>query len=301
MLLESKEKIDDFAKFLLRESKALGAYPTPVNDIIAKAELKIDLGVDLGKIKQGFFSNKLDILKSALDKILGLTIPRRKVIYLDLSLLPGKQNFVKLHETGHNYLPWQAKIYSQFEDDDVTLEGFHLDDEIKALYEREASYFASAVLFQLDKFNDEAARLPLSISSPLHLGKKFGSSIHAAIRRYVEFSPKRCALLVLNKPDPKMQFSCEIRNFFASKQFEGAFGKIKWPKHCNFSFPFVKDFAAGKKHNEEGFIAPFEGNPLRFDFLYHYFSNTYHAFVMLIPIDERIRSRTSFKIYARES
>jgi Zn-dependent peptidase ImmA (M78 family) len=80
------------------------------------------------------------------------------VILLDPTCTPGKKNFVKLHEVGHKVLPWQRQSLV-YVDDDVTL-----DPETKDRFEREASFFASEVLFQCDRFDREARDLPLGVT-----------------------------------------------------------------------------------------------------------------------------------------
>ncbi len=65
---------------------------------------------------------------------------------------PGIQNegraaFLKLHEVGHDTLPWQRAL--GYADDDATLA-----PSVKRLFEQEANIAASHLLFQQDYFDD---------------------------------------------------------------------------------------------------------------------------------------------------
>src|SRR5712692_11908440 len=157
--LESAGDIDKITRNLLLASKVWGKLPTPVDMIAEFAELQIEKGVDLSTLEPGFFTKNFHFAKKALSKVVGLVDFRQKKIYLDQTQLPSRKNFVKLHEVGHEALPWQSDMKG-FMDDDETL-----DPLVDELFEREASYFASGALFQLDRFDDDAAKLPLSIKS----------------------------------------------------------------------------------------------------------------------------------------
>ena len=192
--LESATEVEQIVRNLLRESKAWGRFPTPVDDIAAYSELVIDRGIDLRTIDPGFIPRHLGHLTSAVRKILGLIDRRQQKIYLDQSMPAPRKTFVKLHEIGHGVLPWQA-INVGYRDDERTI-----SPEVPELFEREANYFASAALFQLERFDDELKKLPLSFGSIRALAQHFGASVHATARRYVERCPKRCALLVFDRP-----------------------------------------------------------------------------------------------------
>ena len=85
-----------------------------------------------------------------------------------------KQGFVKLHEVEHDVLPWQKNVHYILDDDDDSL---HTDTHEE--FEAEANYFASATLFQNDRFVTELNQLSLGIESPMQMAKIFGASIHA--------------------------------------------------------------------------------------------------------------------------
>jgi hypothetical protein len=285
--IDGAQEIEKIARNVLIGSKAWGKFPTPVDQIVSYAELQVASGVDLSQVEPSFFTKKLHSLKRALSKVLAAVDLREKTIYLDLSQRQERQSFNKLHETGHKALIWQRDTYIHL-DDEITL-----DPDTDELFERQASWFASDALFQLERFEDEAARLPLTIKSPIALAKTFGGSRHASLRRYVAKSKKRCALLVLEKPMMNGEFSAEVRNYFQSPSFTTEFGLLEWPSKCGLDFQFIKEAKFGAKFHEKGQITLAVANGEFVAFGYHYFNNTYNIFVLLLPPGEKIRSRTT--------
>jgi hypothetical protein len=286
--LDSADEIDKIARNLLLTSGAWGKFPTPVDEIVRYAELKIDQGVDLSKIEPGFFTQQFHFLSRALTKALGMVDLRQKVVYLDHSQADSRKNFIKLHEVGHKALSWQSDLLG-FMDDESTL-----DPETKDKFEREASLFASDALFQLDRFDDELKKLPLCIKSPQVLAKKFGGSNHAAIRRYVVRSPVRCAVLVLHKPVVNGHFSAKIRDYFQSEKFTADFGEIQWQSdHCGLEWVFVQEIKRGRRWHEDGQVALKLPYGEFVTFRYHFFNNTYNTFVLILPEGEHIKSRVT--------
>lgn len=281
--LDSNSDIEDAAKLLLRESKARGVFPTPVDKIVRTAELQIELGIDLGAAKQSYIEKAIEGIGKISRKILGILDVRAKTIYLDLQQRDSRQRFVKLHEVGHEVLPWQSEAYRL--DDEKTIA-----PSAKDLFEREASSFASAVLFQLERFDEEAGKLPLDIGSPLELARKFGASCQATIRRYVQHSTKRCMVLVLEAADKNM--NAKIRDCFESKAFVKEFGNLPWPEQCDARFPFVQDMLCNRRYYRHGSFLCRNTNGDQVALSYHYFNNTYNGFVLLFPPGELIRTRT---------
>jgi hypothetical protein len=284
---QAAQDIDKIARNILIASKTWGKFPTPVDEIIRFTELQIDQGVDLSSINPGFLTSQFHFLSRALKKVVGLVDIRQNTIYLDHSQKTPRKNFIKLHEVGHHALSWQNEMLGYMDDDST------LDPSVKDEFEREASYFASGTLFQLDRFDDEASKLPLCISSPQVLGKKFGGSNHAAIRRYVERCKKRCAVLILHKPETSGVYAAKIRDYFQSISFTADFGEITWPEiGCGLLLPFVRDIQRKRRFHEDGQVAlltPLDG---WITFTYHFFDSSYNVFVFLMPVGEKIKSRT---------
>lgn len=290
---DNASDIEQIVHSLLNESKAYDIFPTPIAKIANFSELVIDRGIDLSKVDTRFFSkfgsaiNKL--LASALEKVVGAIDIREKIIYLDYTQHVGKQNFVKLHEIGHGIIPWQRETFT-FLDDKYTL-----DPNTKEHFESEASFFASSALFQLDRFSNQARTLPLNIKSAMILARKFGSSNHAALRKYVETSTKRCALLVLEPKQVNTIVIPKIRDYFQSNSFAREFDLIQWnsPSFDSLSFVDLYKFNAKFRETQE-LIYCIDNKQICFEF--DYFNNGYNSFVFLRPKGEKIKSRTTIKV-----
>ncbi|HEY2582237.1 MAG TPA: ImmA/IrrE family metallo-endopeptidase [Mucilaginibacter sp.] len=286
---DKKEDIEKIVLDALSKSNSLGVFPTPVDKIIKYADLRVNSKVDLGAIPSTFFAKGDLLLKRGLAKLRGALDRREKQIYLDQSQLPARQNFVKLHETAHELCGWQGKLLKVLQDNDETLDP-DTDDE----FEAQANFFASAALFQLDLFTDKMKELPLELNTSLHLAKVFGGSFHAAIRRYVANTSKRCALLILNKENetgygwPKLT----LRTYMESPAFKAEWGGIDWGTEFGDEIPFVQDFMANRRMVKSELNIDWMGETIACD--YHYFHNKYNVFVFMFPKGETIKSRTSF-------
>ena len=287
----SAKDIENITFDILKGSKAFGCFPTPIDQIVKFAELRIVRSDGLIEIPKNYIARSSEILKSALRKALGALDRREKKIYLDFTQPKPRIKFATLHETGHEVLPWQQKLYQYLEDDECSLD----DQATKEEFEVEASYFASAALFQLNRFDEELRTLPLEIGSAMALAKQFGSSQHAAIRRYVECSNKRCALLVLKDFDG-VKMSAKKRNYFQSASFSKSFGSLEWPDFFEAEFPFISDMAYKRKFYKDGSLAYGCSVNGQIRFNYHFFNNTYNTFILLMPVGEHNKSRTTIHL-----
>jgi hypothetical protein len=285
--LQSKKDIEKISYEILKGSKSFDVFPTPIDQIVSYAELTVNLGIDLSRIHPSYLSKATDVLRRGIDKIQGILVWKEKQIYLDLSTHESKQKFVKLHEVGHNILTWQQKTYEVFGDDEYTL-----DASTREEFEAEANYFASATLFQQDRFSAEMDKLGLSLDSAIYLSKFFGASTHATLRRYVEYSQNRCALIVL-----KDCTSCgaKLRDKFQSKSFTKTFGELSIPLGIDRIYPFVQDYCCNRKFKKDGLVSLPTKNGL-INFTYHFFNNSYNAFVFLFPVGEKKSTSTRITI-----
>jgi Zn-dependent peptidase ImmA (M78 family) len=289
--LPSAGDIDKISLAILKGSHAWGSFPTPVDQIVDFTELAANKRVDISKVHENYLQRAPAALFRALGKVRGLFDRTKKTIYLDLSQLPTRGNFVKLHETGHGVLPWQQKTYEVLEDDDDSL-SLHVIEE----FEREANYFASVTLFQHEIFFAELKKLHLGVDAAVALSKRFGASLHATLRRYIEHSPKRCALLVLNNVSHINSIpGFPKRNFFASSRFFRNFGDIEWPEVFGLEWSFAKDYYSNRKGILPGTVTVATGNGAEC-FHYQFFNNHYNGFVFLYPPGEKQSSRTNIII-----
>ncbi len=269
---------------LLREAGALGRFPTPVEDILKAARLSVEreASLDSGFLKRMYGKAKGEI-KRAIDKVVGLFDSRDRMVYLDLTVTREKQRFVSLHETGHGYLPWQKDLYAILEDGEK-----NLDPEIEQEFERQASVFASEVLFQLDQFQRDASGLPFELKTPMALAKRYGSSNYAAFRRFTGTSPRACALLVFEQPAYVVGkgWGFRLRRYIPSTSFRKFFGEVCWPTEFYIEDnPLAKALPLGRRFTKRCRIdSPVSGGSERF--YLEAFDSTYNVFALVFPESE---------------
>ena len=217
------------AERALREAGALGQFPTPVDRIMAVAKVE-EVKEDV--LSSGFIAQLRSTveqaggaLKRAVSKVMGLFHASAGLVFLDQTLMAVKKRFVRLHEAGHGFLPWQRPMYALVEDCEKAL-----DEQAAQLFDREANVFASEVLFQLDHFRDVAEGHPFSIWTPIKLAKTFDASIYACVRQYVSKNHRACAVVVLNMPElvEGDGFRATLRRAVQSVSFTAAFGHYAW-------------------------------------------------------------------------
>lgn len=215
------------AERALRAANALGRFPTPVDAVLRAAKVK---EVEEDVLNEGFVAKlraqASGLLKSALSKVIGLFDAKSSLVFIDRTIHVVKQTFVRLHEAGHAFLPWQRGVYALVEDCDQSIDPMIADE-----FDREANVFATEILFQLDNFSTEAEEHEFSVLTPVRLSKSYGSSIYAAMRRYVSKNWRACTVVVLNPPEliPGDGFRATLRRHVASESFTQLFGEMDWP------------------------------------------------------------------------
>lgn len=169
--------------------------PTPVVACVAHAKLSIEGRFSLGQLPPGEYRALIDdqVFHLAIEHTSGLLDRTNSRIYLKAGMVPGRRNFVTLHEVGHGWLPWQ-RLHPTHPDGEQ-----NLDPDTRAREEWEANVFAAETLFQLDRFEREARDLPLELQSAMALADRFEASVHASLRRFVERHDQRAVLLVLER------------------------------------------------------------------------------------------------------
>lgn len=115
------QAIEKRAGHLLDRASGWGIFPTPIDDLVAAAQLRVAptsmfeasriLAYLRGKTEEAAHR-----IKSALSKVLGLYDAHERVIHIDDTLLGTRQNFLKLHETGHHEIPSHRGAFRLFQD-----------------------------------------------------------------------------------------------------------------------------------------------------------------------------------------
>lgn len=223
---EQRARVRSEAERALREAGALGIFPTPVRHIMDVARVT---EVEEDVLNPSFIAKLRGTvsgaLKKAIGKVQGIFHAVAGLVYLDQSLYELRKKFVRLHEAGHGFLPWQRPMYALVEDCEQAL-----DPDTADLFDREANTFASEVLFQLDAFRDLAEERPFEIWTPVRLAKEFDASLYASIRQYVAKNWRCCAVLVLNPPEltEGLGFRATFRRVVPSPLFDQIFGSDQW-------------------------------------------------------------------------
>jgi len=145
--------------------------------------------------------------------VLGLFEPHERLIVIDKNLAKPRVPFILLHETGHG-MPHQAAMYALMQDCEHLI-----DPDVTDLFEREANVFASEVLFQGEQFGREAYDDPTSIDAAMHLAKRFGAGHYSTFRRYVQGSPRPCALISLDPATSGEMRVGSLRRILMAKSF----------------------------------------------------------------------------------
>jgi hypothetical protein len=294
MIESTRKDIEKVSFELLKNSKSLDIFPTPIDKIIQHSELIIDKKIDLSNIDKNFFdfikekvSGGFRILQQGLSNIKGAYDRNEKTIYLSEIKNQGRKNFVKLHETGHGVLPWQNEVIAAFDNSQT------LNPDFEEEFEQEANYFASITLFQHDRFVREMKKVDFGLPGASALAQKFGSSVHASFRNYIFKTNKRCLLLVLDPIQNKKlnRPICSKRNLFYSKSFLKEFSEVHLPEVFGITWNFIKIYLNPKIRfftNGEIKLITNHGEVISCE--YHLFKNGYNTFVFIFPVGEKYKA-----------
>jgi IrrE N-terminal-like domain len=179
--LDNAAEITRATERLLVVAGVRGRLPTPVDDLVAAA--------DLAEPEESVLSESM--LRRAPKHIRDAVVPFRfKVRALldrkarEIHVAPGiehpaQRDFKRLHEVVHDILPSQRKL--AYADDHKTLSWM-----TNLRFEQAANQGAAELLFQRELFRQMVADYQIGLAAVVELAETFGASIHAAFRRYVE-------------------------------------------------------------------------------------------------------------------
>jgi len=213
---DRRAHVAQYARGALAAADAAGVVPTPLDDVTRAlaltdpqdmyglADMPLSLRKRIGRLT---------------GKILGAFAVTQRTIYIDRTQPWERQRFTHGHELGHQGLPWH--IVSYYADDHHTL-----DPDTHLQLEAEASAYSAELLFNGDEFTDRAHSSRLGLALPLGLADEFETSRQAAIRRYVEDSPRPCALIVFGRylVHPNGNRSLKVLNVVESATFTEKYG-----------------------------------------------------------------------------
>jgi len=194
--LESGREIAHACDRLLDIAEARRVLPTPVDRLVAAAELTEP---EQSALSPNAISRLPKHLREVVDrlgrKVHAVLDRREKEVHLNPQIdHAGQAAFKRLHEVIHSALPWQDDL--AYADDRLTL-----SPAVKQLQEQEANQGAAELLFQREFFREVASDYRIEFATVVELHNLFGSSIHAAFRRYAESHRGTVAGVVL-EADP---------------------------------------------------------------------------------------------------
>lgn len=276
--------IEARAHRLLSEADAWNRFPVPIDDILAAAKVTVashsmfDAANILAYLKGKAASAETNI-KSAVSKILGIYDAGDNIIHIDQTVIQSKQNFLKLHETGHHDIPTHKKLFRFFQDCEKTLA-----PDIADQFEREANNFARFALFKGDTYRQYAADCAFEIKTPIKLAKKFGASVYASVREFARTNPRACIVYVL-EPVQFVEgdgFRAEIRRVEASPKFRAEFGvpsdtAITLDHHLGPIVPI------GRKMTRPRTLSIVDKNGATHECVAEAFDTTYNVLILLYP------------------
>ncbi len=130
--------------------------------------------------------------------------PAWQIIYNDQTPYPGRQRFTLAHELAHYLLHRRPLTTAHYRDgeleEDVDFQCLPLQvNKWKAAEqkrEEEADTFASYLLMPIDDYRQQVGTM--EISRPLldHVIDRYDVSLTAAVRKWIEFTDKRAAMIV---------------------------------------------------------------------------------------------------------
>lgn len=235
--LENGDEVVRATERLLRLAEVRDQLPTPVDDLIAAADLRRG---DDDLFQDSTIDEAPTYLRSAIralrGKVHAVLDRRRRKVFVDPSIThDGRRRFRALHEVGHAILPSQnAPAHA---DDYTTLSWL-----TKVEWERDANQAGSEMIFQRERFTRMANEYEVGLAAVTELANLFGASIQASLRRYAEFHRLPIAAIVLDvspcggEPEAYRRYEA-----ICSRTWEETFGRPDlWPRTLDESvFPWV--------------------------------------------------------------
>jgi hypothetical protein len=280
------------AKSLLDRAAAWDRFPTPIDDILVAARVRVspvsifDPASILAYLRDKAARAAADIVgaaftvKSALSKVFGLYDGDDELIHIDQTVGETKQNFLKLHETAHHDLPTHRKTFRIFQDCEQTLA-----PEIADQFEREANNFARFALFQGDRYARLAADCALEIKSPMKLAKQFGASIYAASREFARTHHRSCVVYVLEPIEYVVPYGAraQVRRIEPSPSFAAQFGRPQ-DLVITLDHPLGRLLPINRRMTRPTTLSMTDRDGTTHECVAEAFDTTYNVIILLFPV-----------------
>ena len=193
---KSPKKAANYLSVVLRA--ALGEDRFPVDIEALAFEVSKNFDDPITKIRGVEIDGFDGVLRASRKK------PSWQILYNTATRYPGRERFTLAHEFGHYVLhrhPLQATDYA----DGVLADGFDFEclplqaNEWKGMEkerEEEADTFASYLLMPIDDYREQIAGQDITLDLLRHVTKRYGVSLTAAVRKWIEFTDMRAAMVV---------------------------------------------------------------------------------------------------------
>lgn len=176
------------AEHLLLRTGVAGVVPTPLDAVAATAGIREVL--DISELPAPMLARKPSFLR----RVVGALVYREQVAFIDYSQAETRSRFTEAHEIAHRALPWHQASHELFFDDKHTL-----DPATERELEAEANLMGAHLLFQGQRYHQQAAEYELTLATPVLLASQYATSVHASIRYYVEHHPEPVALAIAGR------------------------------------------------------------------------------------------------------
>ncbi len=236
---DSETEICQIADRVLRRAGAVGRLPTPIDELIAA--VGVENVLDPEAVKERFIARLGEHTRTWLvtlwQKLRGIADLRDRVIYVPNETTPPRVLFAKGHELGHQVIPWQ-RVNTAYRDDD-----FSLSPEAQDLFDVEANYFASEIIFQGQRFTNRLRDYKPSFDTVFVLAEEHGASNHATLRRYVEEHDEALAAIPywpsVYAADEKGFPVLRVGKVVGSSRFVQKYAGIRIPPEIRSGHPWV--------------------------------------------------------------
>jgi hypothetical protein len=210
---------------LLLRADAYGRWPTPIDDIVAAAELiepRHSMLSDL--VLEQAPAHLRRAIRKLRGKVRALLDRKEREIHIDpAARTAGHIAYLKLHEVTHDICDWQKE--PGYADDDG-----NLSPAVKKIFERQANAGAAELLFQRSQFTAMARDYAIGMAAVLDLSQTVGASTHATMRRFAECHNAPVAAVVMESSpcsaSPLGYRRCEV---VRSQAWQQRFGSACWP------------------------------------------------------------------------
>jgi hypothetical protein len=293
------ERIRTYARGVLERAEVTRVVPTPLDVVTESLNLHpVQDFFDLASALPGLLA-KIQRLKR---KVLGAIALRERTVYVDLSQPRVKARFTHGHELGHRVLRGH---HEYFGDDAGTMR-----PDVHDLLEAEANQFSAELLFQAEMFSEIADDSRFGLGVAIELADRFETSMHAAIRRYVESSGRACGLAMFGHflvhpngvPSMKVLYASESVKFAERYGPLGASLPTTFPIACGLGSDAL---AAMRGRIADGLVT--DGSVMLEDtrrgaveMNYEVFSNSFFSFALIAP-KVRVRVPARVKVLALDS